>query len=519
MISHQVSRVRLSINVLANVLGVVAGALVSLLLTPYIIRSLGPAAYSLVPLATQITLYFSLATVAVNSMSARFVTHELHGGRTDEARVYLSTTMVSNLGLLVLLAPVAALVVWRADSFLDVPDSVRSDFRLLLIYSFLGFALSLVSSVFAIRLFVGDAFAAQSAIGLVGALGRALSILILFSMFPPSISFVGLASVVSAGLIAGLQFGVGRRVVPALRASLALFRWSAAATLIRAGFWALVSQASQLLLSGVSLLIANVFIGARAAAPYAIALIVPNLVSGVIAALSSVFVPTLIGAHARGEGAMLLYSLRRGNRVVGSVVCLICGDLVVFGKDFYRLWLPTQDSRELWFLTLIILTPMAVFAANGCLFSMYTVLNRLRSISVVTLIAGIVSVCLTVILLQLHLIDPPVFAIPLSSGAIMVLVNGVFLPWSVGRLLGVRGRVFISESITFVVWLILLGLCGGLTRYWFGSSNWGELVGAVSVYSALGGALLCVRVIGTRRVAARFRDQFSSAVHALARRD
>lgn len=501
MSSGPASTRRLGTNIVASMLGMGISALVSIWLTPLIVADLGAAAYSLIPLAAQITMYFSLATVAVNSMSSRFVVHELHSLRGEEANVYFSTAFVANVAALVLLTPAILVIVAYSDTFLDVPAAFVVDFRLLLGLSFIGFCASLFASVYSIRLFAGNAFAAQSLINVIGVLVRAGVILGLFATRPPSLAYVGVATACSALLVATLTRGTGRRLTPSLGLSFGQFRISAAVKLVRAGVWALLSQVSLLLLSGASLLIANIWLGADGAAPYAVALTIPNLVSGVIAAVSSVFVPTLIREQATGGRDELLRQLRLGNHVVSSVVCLIVAALVVFGEVFYGLWVPSMNSGELQALTLLIIAPMAAFSAHGCLFSVYTVLNRLRLSAIVTLIAGIVSVIGTVFILESNVASPPILAVPLASGVIMVLVNGIYHPLTISRLLGVKSGYFLLENATFMLWLGGLSFIGWVTIRVVGDINdWPELIVAGLAFVAAGGLAMVLRIVGAGTV-------------------
>src|SRR4051812_795311 len=71
---------RLSINIVANVLGFAVTTAVGIFLTPYLIRHLGVAAYGVIPLATTVSSYLTIVTLVVNAAVARFITVSLQRG-------------------------------------------------------------------------------------------------------------------------------------------------------------------------------------------------------------------------------------------------------------------------------------------------------------------------------------------------------------------------------------------------------------------------------------------------------
>ncbi len=74
------SRGRFRVNVLSNLGYFVFNAGIQLWFTPYLIRNLGVATYGLVPLATNITNYMAILTVALSGSVGRFLTIDLARG-------------------------------------------------------------------------------------------------------------------------------------------------------------------------------------------------------------------------------------------------------------------------------------------------------------------------------------------------------------------------------------------------------------------------------------------------------
>lgn len=68
----------LFINMIATTLAFVINAVISFIITPYLVKILGDEAYGFIGLANNFVSYASIITVALNSMAARFITIEIH---------------------------------------------------------------------------------------------------------------------------------------------------------------------------------------------------------------------------------------------------------------------------------------------------------------------------------------------------------------------------------------------------------------------------------------------------------
>lgn len=467
---------RLSVNIATSAGAAVAGTLVMLVITPIIVQRLGVTAFALVPLVSQIFLYVTLPATVVNSVTSRYVMNEVASRRVPLAREYLSTSYFTNVGVALLAAPFLVLLGLRADALLGVPESHRSDFQWLLLWGFVGLLGTLTTTVLNVRLFVAGAFAEQAIANTVGVLSRAGLIILLFVLFKPTLFNVGVATACASWVTTVLTFALGARAAPDLRVAMRSFRPERLLRLARSGSWALVSQISFLLLSGGSLLIASALLGADEAAPYALALAIPNLVSGIVASTTNVFVPRLIIHSNAGNARALVNELLRGGRVVGFPVIAILAGVFAFGDRFYAAWVPRADAELLRILTVLVLLPMALFAVNGSIYSMYTVLDRLRLTALVTLTVGVASLCGAVALIALDMFSRPIIAVPFVTCVLMVAVNGIYHPLMVARLIGVERRLFLLQELRMLVWLGALTLVGFVARGWVQLSGWSGFV-------------------------------------------
>ena len=71
-----------TINLITSLAAFVINAGISFVLTPYILEKLGNEAYGFIGLAYDFVNYAGILTLALNSMSCRFVSYEYHRGKS-----------------------------------------------------------------------------------------------------------------------------------------------------------------------------------------------------------------------------------------------------------------------------------------------------------------------------------------------------------------------------------------------------------------------------------------------------
>lgn len=73
----RLSNKQVAVNMICNVVSYSSNIIVSFVLTPYLINTLGKEAYSFYPIANNIVSYMSIIVNALNAMAGRFITIEI----------------------------------------------------------------------------------------------------------------------------------------------------------------------------------------------------------------------------------------------------------------------------------------------------------------------------------------------------------------------------------------------------------------------------------------------------------
>ena len=170
--------------------------------------------------------------------------------------------------------------------------------------------------------------------------------------------------------------------------------------MIKSGIWNTVNKFGQILADGLDLLITNLFISATAMGVLSLAKTVPNLIYSLMGSIVSVFTPDFTIMYAQKKFKELVVEVKQSMKIMGVVTNLPVIVLIVCGKDFFKLWQPTQNAEQLQILSIITVACLIFSGSVNCLYNIFTVVNKLKLNSIVVLIHGVLSTMIVFILLK-----------------------------------------------------------------------------------------------------------------------
>lgn len=446
---------------------------VSFILTPHIIQTLGGEAYGFVPLANNIIGYVNIVTVALNSMSSRFITLELTRKNERQANVYFNSVLTANTILAALLSLPSILFVLNINYVINVPNYLLHDVQLTFAFALLGMEIALITSVYGDTFFIKNRLDLSAKRNIEGNLIRAVVLIILFVLLKPKINFVTGSMLIVTLYICSSNYYYTRKLTPELRLGKQYFQWKAVKTLLSSGVWNSINQLSTVLLTTLDLLLANVFVNALASGQYAIVKTVPNFIQSIVAVLVSVFVPQFMLYYAENKKIELLDSILFSVQVMAYILMIPIGFLIVFGEDFFHVWVPSQNALFLQELSLMTIIPMIVTCSVNTLFNVYTVTNKLRIPALILLGTSLITTVLVICLLRMSSIG--IIAIPLVAMVVGVFRNLTFTPIYAARCLGLKWNFFYKSigrgalcSLTMIAICFVYRFCFGGATTWIG---------------------------------------------------
>lgn len=472
------------INIVAGVLNMLVTTLISFVLSPYIVATLGVEANGFVGLANQFINYISLVGTALNSMGSRFLMMAYYHDEHEKFQRYYSSLLFANLCMATVFGIVSAICVWKLEYLVAIPSELIRDVKLLFATLFANFVLSTMMTVWSTAPFIKNRLYLNSITGTLSSITRGVMILGLFLCLDPSVCFVGIATLCSGCIVYAIQIFYKKKLFPGLHARLEDFSFSAILEIISSGIWNTVSSVGYLLTSNMDLIISNLFIDATAMGMLSLSHTLPTLVNTLNETIAGAFTPSLMIDYAQKKTDALVQTVRSSSKIIATICSLPLAFLLVFGVEFYSLWQPTVDAQVLYKLSAIIIFGRVFFTGMQPLFSIFTVANKVRPNAIVNILNGLASIMVMYLLLTFT--DLGVYAIAFSSVACCFVKNICFvIPFS-AKYLGLSYTSFYS-----VLWPSLL--CNGILVAWGAilkhicvPQGWLELIVCGMVFAAVG---------------------------------
>jgi len=480
-------RVKLIINLMSSASSFIILLGINFFLSPYIVRTIGIEANGFIQLGINFTSYAALTTIALNSMAGRFVSIAVHKNDIDKANKYYTAVVYGNVVMGLVLAISSFFVVLYLEHLVIIPPQLVNDVRLLFALLFASFILGTAFSFQGISAFVRNRLYLDIATQTISQILQAIALIVMFSMFDPRVFYKGLAFTLAAVVLVILRFGFRRVLLPEVRAKISSFDWSALWELLSSGFWNMVSRGGHVLLLGLSLLIANLFVSPSAMGVLAIAMILPNTLMRLKWALASVFVPSITEHYAREDMDKLKRELISGMKIIGIILSVPLAGIFVFGYDFFSLWLPSEDAQLLYTVT--------IFACFGFVFtstvdnvqSIFIVTNRLKTFSLLMTLSGFLS--FVVIFVSLQVGVPERVALILLAGVpslFIILRNLLYAVPFGAKHLGFKWHTFYPCIIYSVISVFAVAVIGLIINLFFTIETWTSLAVACVLTAAIG---------------------------------
>lgn len=448
---------QLKFNMITNIFAFVINLGISFFFTPYLIRTVGREAYSFFPLANNFINYTNIITIALNSMASRFTTIKIHRNDEEGANVYYNSVLLGNTVIAIFFSLIGIIFILNITSILTIPVQLIDQVNKLFCYVLVGLIINIIGSVFGIatytrnRLDIAAVRNIQSKIIYVGVL------IVMFYFFTPSISYIGMASVFSAVYIFITNILLTKKLLPEIKINRKYYKFSAVKELVSSGIWNSINQLSIVLLTGLDLLIANMFLGPAYTGEYAIAQTIPNLIQSFIGMLAGVFIPKFMITYAKNKDNELKTDINQAIKFMGFLIVIPIGFLIVFGGDFFKLWVPTENYAKIHLLSTLVIIPMIVTGSINILFNVYTITNKLKVPALVLLVTGLLNSITVLILINTTKLG--LFAIPITSMIIGLCRNLIFTPIYAAKCLNYKKNVFYKAILrgglcTFVMFSI-----------------------------------------------------------------
>ena len=490
---------RTIINLFCSLSVLAIGIGISFVLSPFIVKSIGVEANGFVTLANNFVGYANIIVIALNGMAARYISISYHQKDYNKANVYYNSVFWGNIILLLIITLPVGLFLFFLDSFIDIPKELVFDVKLLFSLIFGGFYLQTGFPNYDCGTYVTNRLDRTYVPRMIVALIRCLFLFLSFSLFTPHVWYVGAASALVATLLLIVEGHNTHKLTPELKISFRerkkLVSSNALKELVGTGIWNAISNVGKMLYSSFDLIICNLFLGAKKMGILSLSKILLTLVDELANSISRVFLPQMTIYYAENNNLAFNKSIIKSMKIMSVLLTIPLAIIIVYGEDFYTLWIPSQDAKLLNAISILAISSYFLCSGSNILMNAFTVINKVKANSIAIIVSGALSIITTIMLLSYTSIG--IYAVAGISSIFIVLKDIIFTVPYLAHFIEIKKKqIYLQMILTALSSTVLVGI-GMLLKHILRVNNWGSFIISILIYSII--ALIINMVIQMNR--------------------
>lgn len=476
---------KLIINIFACLVSFFVVLGINFFLTPYITKNVGAEAYGFVSLANNFVNYASIVTLAINSISGRFISVAVFKGNKKEANQYFTSVLIANIFiLLILFIPLVCCVLYL-DKIVNIPTKLLLEVKILFSLIFFNFFISIINSTYSVSTYAGNRMELYTLRNMESSIIKVTLMLILFYIFGANIIVIGIATCCATIYMLFFYTRYMKKLLPFVKVKRKYFDFKKIIEILKSGIWNTITKIGQVLSDGLDLLLCNLFVSPLAMGQLSISKTISSTVSLLTMSIDGIFHPNITYFYAKND-KRVVDETKLAMKITALFCNIILIGLIVFGLEFYKLWIPNQNINLIYILTAITLCGSLVGVSVNALFSIFTITNKLKVNSLVTLFVGFINILIIYILLKFKVFASPVIVIASVSAITMAIKNLTFIPIYSAKCLNVRSYEFYSTILRTLISGLVLLIVFSLIKNMFNINSWISLLSSALISGIVG---------------------------------
>ena len=169
---------------------------------------------------------------------------------------------------------------------------------------------------------------------------------------------------------------------------------------------------------------------------------------------------------------------------MGIVVNIPIGLLIIYGEEFYSLWMPKEDGKVLQILSIITIICSVVECSIMAIYYLFTALNKVKENAISVLIQGILNTIIVLILLKTTNLG--IYAVAGSKYNIKYNKGNYICGTLWTKLLNLKWYTFFPDIIKSVISVIILSILFYVIKIIMPVNSWFNLIISGTVAGILG---------------------------------
>ena len=472
---------RFALNVIMNWVAMAVGMIVPFFLTPFVIRSLGVAAYGVWILAVSTVSYLNILDLGLRSAIIRFVSKAEAEGKPEDATAAIGAA----LWVRILISSGVALIsiALLFPHLFKVPAGMQEPAQITVLMCALSVALTLVSGVFGAVLAAIHRFDVLSSISAVQTLLRAGGVILILSSGHGLVSLAYWEVIVT--LLGGLTTtAIALKIFPLCRVSVARPDMEILKRIWSYSFTTFIFIIAVQIIVNTDNLVVGALISVGMVAFYSIGGSLMGYSWQVVSAISTTFTPMASNMEAGGKSQELQRLLIRGTQATLGIALPISVALLLRGKTFISLWMGPQYSEIAGTVLQILIISQFFGVADGTAASIMMAIDKHKPVAKSAVVEAVLNLGFSILLVK----TVGIYGVAWGTSISMTLVHLSFWPRYVRKILDVPVRTFVWEGwLKITMCAIPYAVASAIAdRYWHASNVFAffaQIIATLPVYA------------------------------------
>lgn len=320
----------------------IAGVVVGLWLTPFVLRHLGREAYGIFALGSDVIGWLALLDIGISAGLNVHLARRSGRIEIDEINRYVSSTFFIQITLASLMLGTGLIIAANFPDFFDASKPVRDDAVLLMGLLVLGSSLSLGVRTFSAILVAHQQIHIDNLINL-GLLALRTTLIVLLLRSGLGLLSLGIASLTAVSVTSSLAIWRAYRLLPGLRITPSLFSWRVLKDVGGVGIWFSLGALAGLVILNLDRIVAGKLVSLEAVTVLVLTGRLYSLVQGLLNQISNTARPALGQLLGQGKKNQA-YTAYRQIFVLSNGLAIVIGMAIFAGnREFVRAWVGDKN--------------------------------------------------------------------------------------------------------------------------------------------------------------------------------
>ena len=480
---------RLKTNLIFSMISMAVQFIQSMWVTSYVQRNMGIDAYGYVSVVVGIVNMAGIVSVALTSVCSRYIVIEMQDGNSERincvfSTLYNSLTVIACICMLVFIGVISH-ITW----FINVTPEYIGQVSWLMFIVAIDFSLQLIQVPF-LSVFYYEERLYYSYIAIITAnIAKVLAAVVIFTMWKPTIwaTYVGAVFVNLCALIFFNAYV--KHHYSFISKKLVNFSFEKLREILSAGIWVSISKLAATLLSTCSTYVVNILLGAYSSGIYGTLAQLQSILSLITVTIVNVFLPEMYEKYAKREIDQLVVYTKNRIKVISIVLGFFSGGLIIYGNEFLQIWL-SQEYNNWGLLIAISVIYLPLTYSAEMINQLLITINKTKQIALISIVAGIINVCLAVIMVEYTSLG--IYGVAIAQMIVLLFRSWLIMPIYSARMLDAKWYVFCKTQASGIKSIMITILCGIGGHALFAINSWGKLIISCALTGSISFVILSI---------------------------